>query len=786
MRKMSFFLGCILFGVILVICTFLLLNCCALTVRAAPVESTWYVETTGNDENDCLSELTACRTLGGAISKASGDDTIRMGTGIFTGTYSIYKNLTIVGAGRESTILDGNREGRVWSSTQDLTLEDLTIRNGLTSDIFGGGIYNYGMLTLSNTLIISNSSGLGGGINNRGSVLLINSTVTGNHADGEGGGIYNYSSAVLTVTNSLIAGNDGNNGGGISNYFGGVVLLDSTIGDNSSISSAGGIYSIGGTAVLSATTVHSNETDGTGGGIYISQAVFTITNTTISSNSSVTAGGIYVQGDSKLTILNSTIANNQKVSAGGAGGISNSPTGIIDLKNSILANNDGYQCAGSGGWNSYGHNLSSDTRCQFFETGDLVGTDPLLAPLADYGGSTWTHALMPGGPAIDAGDNNGCPAADQRGVSRPVDGDNSGAAVCDMGSYEARNQITIDDVSISEGDVGPTYAVFTVTLAPTSTQAISVDYTTAGGTAVSNGDFDAAGGKITFEPYQATRFITVTVNGDTDDESDEMFFVNITNPQVADLVDGQAVGTIIDDDGLPALTISDRTVDEGNSGAVNAVFQVSLSPVSAVEVTVEYTTTNGTAFAGSDYAAISGMLAFATGEATKYITVTVYGDRIDEGESEFFTVDLGNVVNANLSDGKGVGVITDDDLAKLSIGGGPVVKEGDVGVTPAVFTVTLSTPTSFTVTVDYATRDGYQSAVAGSDYEAISGTLTFEPGEKMQNILVNVIGDTVNEPDEDFDITLSNPNPVNFEANNSSAIIINDDFDVYLPLVMRQ
>lgn len=781
--------GAIVLGVGLVIIVTLKLDgSIAQAAQAAPLGTTWYVDGAGSDGNDCLSALNACQTVGAAVSKAADSDTIIVATGVYTENLNISKDLTIIGADRDSTILNGNQAGRVLANTGQLTLQNLTIRNGLTTDIFGGGIYNIATLTLSNTRVVSNSSNLGGGINNRGVLLLQNSTVVSNTSAGSAGGIYNYSSGVMTIASSLVTDNEGNSGGGLYNYFGSVTIADSTIRDNNATQpgvGGGGIYAIGGTTILSATTVHNNETAAGGGGIVINQAVFTITNSTISDNSAVSYGGIYIQGASQTTILNSTLAYNQKTSTGGAGGIAGSSTSTLHWKNSIVANNDGNQCLVSGTWVSDGHNLSSDSRCNFTQTGDLQNADPLLAPLTDYGGPTPTHALLPGSLAIDGGDNTGCPSTDQRGISRPVDGDNDGAADCDIGSYEARNQITISDTTVAEGDSGLTNAVITVTLAPTSTQPITVDYATSDGTAVSGDDFNAASGTVTFAPGQDTQFITVTINGDTDDESDETFTVDLSNAQDADLVDGQATVTIVDDDGLSSLTITDSTVDEGNTGTVDAVFEVTLSPVSDQTVTVNYTTVDGTATSDSDYTAISGTLTFDPGETSKFITVTVNGDRIDEGNSETFTVDLSNETNANLADGQGLGTILDDDVATVAMAAVPQIVEGDVSTTTVVFTVTLSTPTAFTVTVDYATQDGYNGAEAGSDYEAVSGTLTFAPGETVRLISVNVFGDTTDEPDETFLVRLSNADPISIQVNTAIATILNDDFRVYLPLVIK-
>ena len=97
-----------------------------------------------------------------------------------------------------------------------------------------------------------------------------------------------------------------------------------------------------------------------------------------------------------------------------------------------MANNGGAECAGApAALISNGYNLSSDASCDFTNTGDIVNTDPLLGPLQDNTGPTFTHELLGGSPAVDAGTNIGCPATDQRGIARPI------GASCDIGAYEA-------------------------------------------------------------------------------------------------------------------------------------------------------------------------------------------------------------------------------------------------------------------------------------------------------------------------------------------------------------
>ena len=462
--------------------------------------------------------------------------------------------------------------------------------------------------------------------------------------------------------------------------------------------------------------------------------------------------------------------------------ISNNAT--VSLVNTILAYNQENNCSSFSPPTSLGHNLADDATCGLTQSGDQEGEDPLLGPLADNGGFVQTHALRPGSPAIDAGDDGQCPTTDARGVARPHDGDGDGLAVCDIGAVEARNQLSIADSTVSEGNSGTVTAAFTVTLAPTSTVTVSVTYATVDETATGGVDYTPVSGTLVFNPGETEKQIPVPVIGDLDDESDETFGVQLSAPVNADLLDAEATGTIIDDDGLSTISIADQTALEGDTGTTEMQFEVTLSPVSASVVTVDYATANGSALAGSDYTAVAGTLTFNPGETTKAVTVTVLGDNVDEGSSETFAVQLSNPTNATLADGEAVGTITDDDTARLRVGAGPQVLEGDAGTTPATFDVTLLTPAAFTVTVDYATFDG--SAVAGEDYLAVSGTLTLAPLQTTKPVTVLICGDTISETDETFWLKLSNPNPVSIDVNSSMATILNDDgFKVFLPLVLR-
>src|SRR5207247_283772 len=143
--------------------------------------------------------------------------------------------------------------------------------------------------------------------------------------------------------------------------------------------------------------------------------------------------------------------------------------------------------------------------------------------------------------------------------------------------------------------------------------------------------------------------ITVTVNGDTTVEPDETFVVNLSSPTNATITDAQGAGTIVNDDVvLPALTINNASVTEGNSGTTTATFTVTLTPTSTQTVTVAYTTANGTAANGSDFVEINRTLSPTRPLSRSPITVTVNGDTTVEPD-ETFVVNLSSPTNATIT-----------------------------------------------------------------------------------------------------------------------------------------
>ncbi|MGD0181523.1 MAG: right-handed parallel beta-helix repeat-containing protein [Terriglobales bacterium] len=360
----------------------------------AMASSTWYVNgVSGNDDNNCMSPQTACKTIGHAISLASSGDSIMIAAAIYKETLTISFSLKLIGASASTTIIDGGGYGNVVyvPSTVHVGLSNVTIRNGAANG--GAGIASFGVVTINNSTITKNIAEQGGGIDNAGEMTLNDSTVSGNTVpyayDAWGGAIYN--SGALTLN--------------------GCTLTDNSVSANYSFGA--GIYSTG---------------------------TLTIVNSTISGNSaegeSFSGGGGIANGGT-LTISNSTITGNGATAGDVQGG---GIYGAATLQNSIVANNlKGGNCSGT--ITSQGYNLSSDKSCHLRGTGDLNDIHPKLGPLQNNGGPTKTRAELLGSPTIDAGNPSGCTDShghllktDQRGDPRP--GKYKHDKRCDMGAFE--------------------------------------------------------------------------------------------------------------------------------------------------------------------------------------------------------------------------------------------------------------------------------------------------------------------------------------------------------------
>ena len=273
--------------------------------------------------------------------------------------------------------------------------------------------------------------------------------------------------------------------------------------------------------------------------------------------------------------------------------------------------------------------------------------------------------------------------------------------------------------------------------------------------------------------------MTITVNGDTTDEDNETFFLELSQAIGATIADGHGVGTINDDDPPPSISVpSAVSVPEGNAGDDPfASIDVSLSAASSNVVSINVTTVSGTAAVGIDFLATSATLNFSPGQTQATMLVDVIGDDDDEGD-ETFDVTLSSPVNALLGNATETVMIVDNDpippgSAVLDMSDA-TIREGQGGTTLLSFTVTRSGETTTAVDVDYATANG--SASAPGDYGQNSGNLVFGTNDTSETIEVTVNGDTAIEHDEDLFVSLLSPSAgAAIQSGQGTGTIRNDD-----------
>jgi hypothetical protein len=222
----------------------------------------------------------------------------------------------------------------------------------------------------------------------------------------------------------------------------------------------------------------------------------------------------------------------------------------------------------------------------------------------------------------------------------------------------------------------------------------------------------------------------------------------------------------------PALGAGNVVVTESDDVSVDGTVTLSLSEPTQETVSVDWSTSAGTAMSGSDFVADRGTVTFSPGSTSRTIVVRILGDRLDE-PVETFSVNLRNAVNATLDTTAASVTIEDNDAAPTISVFGVGVREGQSGTTPASFTVVLSDASAMDVAVSYYTIDG--TASRDQDFEFSQGTLTIPAGEVVGTVVVPVIGDTSEEPEESFELILENASNATITTSSAMGIIEDDD-----------
>jgi hypothetical protein len=299
-------------------------------------------------------------------------------------------------------------------------------------------------------------------------------------------------------------------------------------------------------------------------------------------------------------------------------------------------------------------------------------------------------------------------------------------------------------------------ATITVSRSGPTTTAVTVDYATSNGTANAGSDYTGVSGTLTFAAGQASRTFTIPIINDTLDENSETVNLSLSNPTGGAQLGTQntAVLTITDDDTGGTLQFSAAAYSASET-KTPVTITVKRTGGSASGVTVDYTTSNGTAIAGVDYTATSGTLTFGSGQTSRTFTVPIINDTIDDGNRTVLLALSNPTGGASLGALNGATLTVSDNDTGGTVQFSAATYSVNESSGSAVITVSRSGGSASNVTVDYSTSNG--TATAGLDYGSASGTLTFSAGETSKQFSVTISEDALTEGNEIVNLTLSNP-----------------------------
>jgi uncharacterized repeat protein (TIGR01451 family) len=566
---------------------------------------------------------------------------------------SITKTITITNPNALNLRISGNDAHRVFSiqAGAAVTITNLIITHGRAIGDRGGSIYNIGTLNLNNcTINYSSASNGGAGISNDGVLTIDRCTFNTNITSSGGGGVRNE--GTLTINNSAFYNNTAI-GGGILNEWNGTMTVNTSTFHRNIASQGGGIVNYG---------------------------MSTVNNSTFSSNFARYYGGGILNGfGATLIVNNSTFSDNSTDTGGTGSGIYNFSFATLHLRNSILANSsNGGDCYNRGTIATNLNNLIEDGSCSPF-----LSTEPNLGPLQGNGGDTLTHALLPGSPAINAGDSGTCLAVDQRGITRPQLGQ------CDIGAFESlgftlvisngnNQETTIGsvfstpfEVTITSSDgsepVDSGFITFTApdsgpstTFAPTATVTISEGVASLNITAniIAGGPYNVVastegGNSVNFSltNTRATPAVSVTSSMNPSDFGQAVTFTAIVSSNVG--IPTGSIAFVID-----GISQSPVSMVDGQ-----AILSTSTLSVGNHSVSANYS--GDTNFEASSGSLVGGQTVVGTPELAITKTVHLNNNPVQPGESLTYTIVVANNGNSDAT-----GVIISDTLPTYINGSG--------------------------------------------------------------------------------------------------------------------
>ncbi len=529
------------------------------------------------------------------------------------GALYIFQGQAVQNGGEISGNTAVNLGGAMEVRQGSFTMNGGTISGNSAGNV-GGAIYNdIGTVTLNHGTLTGNSSAAGGGALATGATshnTLSSSVIYNNSAPGQpGGGIHN--TGTLTLTNVTLSGNSAQNGGGLYNT-GTATLSNVTVYENTAVANGGGLYGSSGTLTVVNTLLGGNSASSGAdcAGTIVSQGHNLIQSSSGCTVSGSTTGNIGGNPQLEALALNSGRTLNHALSSSSpaldAG--SNTSCAASDQRGAprpVDGLGDTFALCDIGAF-EYGIQVEiGPATVSEGDSGTVAATFVVTRSLRTSGTDTVTYATVAN--TADGSDFTAVaptqltftPGVISQTITVDVIGDaleeddetffvqlsspspgvffsqasGTGTIVDDDGAPK----LSIADVSLSEGNIGSKMATFVVNMSLAWGDPVTVNYATSNGTAVAPNDYQSQSGLLTFTPGDTQETINITIFGDTTDEWDETFLVTLSNPSSATLTDGQATGTITNDDTPPALSIADTSLAEGNSGTKTAVFTVTLS-----------------------------------------------------------------------------------------------------------------------------------------------------------------------------------------------------------------